>query len=270
MKKIIVLMLILTSISCSRLGVAVDWADEYILNEADNYFDLSSEQYKEFKPRVEKDIQRIKKENFPELSIFFRKISEKAEKNQINEKEIIALFDEGQGLFRKVLHQFEPTILDFATKATSEQANNFIKEYNKKIEELQDDIKTPSDRLKKQKKRYDRWLNEFIDNMTADQKKALEAEIENNPIPFDLQVKSRNQIRDKFLTVMGNPQELKNFLTNFEKQRSPEYQEALKKYQSGLKSYLWVLFQSLSEGQKTYLIKQLRHRADELEKISKT
>jgi hypothetical protein len=255
-------------LGCSRLDLAVNWADDYIIRQADNYFDLSSKQQTEYKVKVQKDIDRIKTENFPKIAKFLGKISGAVDKGAISEKYIADSFDEGTKLFREALHQFDGTAIDFLSHASDEQMKHFVEEFNDKTKGIKEETETPKERMKRQRKTYERWTKEFIGSLSSEQKDILEKQIKNNPYPYELQVKNRETFRDKLLEVHNNPASIKGFVTRIEKQRTDAYDDALDTFHEGLKSYLWDLYRSLSPDQKNSLAKKLNERASELDKIA--
>lgn len=70
MKKIVLFLLIIVCIvaSCSRLDLAVNLANSYVTNKADDFFDLTGEQSKWLKKALARDIEKVKKTIFSPIS----------------------------------------------------------------------------------------------------------------------------------------------------------------------------------------------------------
>jgi hypothetical protein len=260
--------LVLLAASCSRLSVAYKLADEYILRQADNYFDLSEDQYSEFKRRVEDDLKRIRDNRAPQASQFLRKILSHVKQNDVTAATVDGLFQEGQTLFDHIVHEFETTAFDLTSQTNSDQIKNFTEEYNEKLNDFKDDVKGPNDRYKMQRKKSLKWTKEWIGWLEVGQEEALEEFIKANPFPFELQVKSRETMRDKFIEAKKDPKRLKEFLKNLNEERDPEYKEALNKYNQALKVFIVDIYKSLNKRQKSYLIERLETRIKQLEDLA--
>ncbi len=245
------------------------WADWMIVKETDSYFDLTDTQNKELKDQVQKDLARVKKENFPLIAKFLRKVASQIEADKISLDEIVKLQNEFQITVKTALNQFQSTALDFTMKASAEQIEHFKKKYNQQTGKHADEVKTEKDKFKLQKKRFEKWTNEWLGGLTPEQKVALESDIKEVPFPWDLQVRSREVSLKKFLEARRSRDLLKAYMDQLEDERDPEYETALKVYQAHLRNYILKLYQSLSKDQKTYLMKKLRDRAQEFEGLAR-
>ena len=267
--KIFILLFFLILASCSKMDLALKWADWMIVKETDSYFDLSDTQNKELKNQVQKDLSRVKKENFPDIAKFLSKVAGQIEADKISLEEIAKLQTEFQITVKAALNQFQSTALDFAMKATAEQIEHFKKKYNQQTEKHADDVKTEKDKFKLQKKRFEKWTDEWLGGLTSEQKVALASDIKEVPFPWDLQVRSREVSLNKFLEARRSRALLKAYMDQLEDERDPEYEKALKDYQAHLRIYILKLYQSLNKDQKTYLTKKLRDRAHEFEGLAR-
>jgi hypothetical protein len=248
--------------------MAVKWADWMITRETDSYFDLTSDQNKELRQDIQKDISQVKKENFPAMAQFLRKMSSKIQSNDLSATEVSALQEEGQGIFRAAFHQFQSTAVDLSLKASPAQVEHFIKKYDKKTQQMAEEVETAQDKFKMEKKRFEKWTDEWLDGLNNDQEKYLIDHIKAHPFPWDLQLQNRVFTLNKYLEARKSEESLKTYLAHLEDQKSPEYGKALKEYQTELSHYIFDLYKSMTPEQKKYLAQQLTHRADELEKIS--
>jgi hypothetical protein len=254
--------------SCSRLQMAYKLADDYILHQANSFFDLSDDQYKTYKSRVEKDIDRIKTTELPKASAYLKTIKSEV-KTGLTSQKIDLLYEDGQKLFSRVIHEFETTAYDFSREMNTEQIENFKDEYNERLNDLKEDVDSPKERFKHQRKRVTKWMKEWVGSVSRDQEKAIEQFIDSNPYPYELQIKHRQLMRDKFLEARKDPIRLKEFLAKIDLEKDTSYAGAMKIYTPGLKKFLLNLYTSLSEKQKNYLIGRLDTRIGQLEEIAK-
>ncbi len=267
--KIVLFLFAILLASCSKIDMAMKWADWMIVKETDSYFDLTDTQNKDLKNQVQKDLARVKKENFPQIAKFLRKVADQAEVDKISVEEILQLQNEFQKTVRAALNQFQTTALDFSMKASAEQIEHFKKKYNKQTEKHLDDVKTDKDKFKLQKQRFEKWTDEWMGGLTSEQRVALESDIKAFPFPWDLQIRSREFSLKKFLEAQKSRSTLKTYMDQLEDERDPEYENALKDYQAHLRVYIVSLYRSLSKDQKKYLLKKLRDRAQEFEGLAR-
>src|SRR5688572_9100758 len=67
-KILLLLCVAMISSACSRMDLAVKWADTYTLSKIDDHFDISAQQKKEIKKDVDHAVLQIRKEMFPAYS----------------------------------------------------------------------------------------------------------------------------------------------------------------------------------------------------------
>ncbi len=267
--KIILISLLLLMSACSKMDLAMKWADWMIVKETDSYFDLTDTQNKDLKLQVQKDLARVKKENFPQFAKFLRKVADQIDADKISAEEINQLQAEFQKTVRIALDQFQATALDFSMKASPDQMEHFKKKYNEQTKKHADEIRTEKDKFKLQKKRFEKWIDEWLGGLNSEQRASLETDLKAFPFPWDLQVRSREVSLKKFLDARSSRTLLKNYMDQLEEERDPEYETALKNYQVHLRNYILDLYRSLTKDQKKYLTKKLRDRAQEFEGLAR-
>lgn len=244
------------------------WADWLIIKETDSYFDLTDTQNKELKEKIQKDLVRLKKESFPPIAKYLRKIADHVETGKITFETISQLQTEALVTIKAALDQFQPTALDFAFNASPEQIDHFKKKYKKETDRRSSEIKTEKDKFKLQKNKFEKWSAQWLENLNTDQEKALVDHIKAHPFPWDLKIRSREVSLKKFLEARKSRSQLKTYMDQVEDERDPEYEVALKQYQLHLKNFILALYQSLTKDQKDHLLKTLRERAQEFEVLA--
>ena len=268
MKLIPLLFLMLLS-SCSKVDTAMKFADWLIVKETDSYFDLTDEQNKDLKQEIQKDLARIKKDNFPKIAEFLRKVAGQVEANKFTLENLNLWHTEGQKTIKDVLNQFQPTALEFALKASQQQIEHFKFKYQKETDKRKKEIETDDDKFKFHRKRFEKWTDEWVGGLSADQRKLLNDDIKAYPFPWDLQIRSRGVSVAKFLEARSSKISLKAYMDKMTDDRDPEYETALKAYQVHVKGFILELYKVLTKEQKAHFIKKLRDRAQEFETLSR-
>lgn len=244
------------------------WADWLIIKETDSYFDLTDAQNKELKEKIQKDLVRLKKESFPPIAKYLRKIADHVETGKITLESVTQLQTEALFTIKTAFDHFQPTALDFAVNASPDQIEHFKKKYKKETDKRSAEVKTEKDKFKFQKKRFKKWTDEWLGDLNSDQEKALDEHIRSHPSPWDLQIRSREFSLNKFLEARKSRSLLKAYMDQVEEERDPEYEVALKQYQLHLKNFILKLYQSLTKEQKDYLLRTLKARAQEFEDLA--
>ncbi len=244
------------------------WADWLIIKETDSYFDLTDAQNKELKEKIQKDLVRLKKESFPPMAKYLRKIADHVKNDKITFESITQLQTEALVTMRTAFNHFQPTALDFALNASPEQIEYFKKKYKKETDKRIDEIKTDKDKFKLQKKRFEKWTDQWLGDLNSDQENALDEHIKFHPFPWVLQIRSREVSLNKFLEARKSRSQLKAYMDQVEEERDPEYEVALKQYQLHLMNFILKLYQSLTKEQKDHLLKSLKARAQEFEDLA--
>ena len=152
----ILLTTLITVTSCSRLDLAVNLANSYITNKADDYFDLTREQSKWLKVALERDIAKVKKTIFPQLaSEMFKAASVLSEGRAVDYTLVYTTYKRLENLLYETLRIFSPSAVAFSERLTPNQLAHFQKEFDGKIKDLKED---PEDRTyQKMKKQFDSW-----------------------------------------------------------------------------------------------------------------
>lgn len=254
--------------SCTKLQLAYRFADEYMLHQANSFFDLSSEQYKTYKAKVEDDLGRIKKNEGPEVIAFLRSIKTDIEKKDLNGKKVESRYDEGVKLASRIIHEFDSTALDISRSLSDKQIENFKSEYNERLDDYKEDLDTPTEKYAHQKKRYFRMLREWIGNLTIEQEKQLDTFIRTNPYPYDQQIKNRQEMRDKYIQVRKDPKKLNDFLSHIETDKDAAYDQAMKAYTPAFQNFIFNIYNSLTDQQRRYLLGRIDTRISQIEDIT--
>lgn len=271
-KILITAFLSLNSISCSRLSLAVRWADTVIVEAVDSRFDLSSEQKKEFRVEVENSLSQIKKEKFPLWADRLDAWANSIEKEKISEATSKNMWNYLQAEFRDLAKYAEPPMMKLI-----DQINDANFEANKSnaLEELVKNRKklNSSDQIAADtKKKFMAWIEFWHDSPTEEQEKKLNEFLKQHPFPAEASWSHREAQLIKFYDLKKDRAALKSWvkdsLYNPEKLRPVEYQNAILEWQKNLQGFILEFHQSLSVDQLKYVQVQLRKRAKELRELA--
>jgi len=259
-------------ISCSRLDMAVNWADTYIASQVDDYFDISFEQNKELKESLKKDIQKIRTNEFPQWAKTFRELAGEIRGNTLSEEDFNKYFETTLQASRTIQPVFSETAVKFIASASPEQLTHFERTFSKKNVEYKEKIQNSEKTRNESRKKYIRGIEMGIDSLSKDQDQLLNRHLSENPFPAQALIKNRNHILEKFIEAKKSPESLKTFVRAYYQDKyqfaDPEYQQALKKYQTELSKFVFQLFKSLDEKQKSFLCESLAEKAGLLDKMA--
>lgn len=258
--------------ACSKLSIAVKWADTAIIEMTDSRFDFNSEQKKAFKAEVEQSIAKIKKEKFPIWADQFEAWANTIEKSKVSVETSDQMFNWLQSEFASLAKYAEAPMNSLIDKIDEANFEKNKKNSFDEITEQRKKIADQDDRIQSEKKKYLLWIEFWLDNQTDDQEKKLLAHINAHPFPAELAFKHREAQIQKFYDLRKDKVALKDWVKQTlykpDNLRSAEFQAAFLAWQENLKIYIREFQLSLSDKQLKYLVQQLRKKAIELRELS--
>lgn len=261
-----------TLTSCSRLDVALSWADTYIAAKVDDYFNLSSRQNKELKQALRTNIRQIRKSKFPEWAQTLRQIAREIHDHPLNEAVVDKYFRQILLVTDSLQPAFTETAVHFIGEARPEQLEHFERTVHQKNIEDEKKIQNSQKARDENRKKYLRGIELWIDSLSKEQDQLLNRHLNENPFPARALIKNRNQVLEKFSASKKSPEALKDFVRSYYTDKNqyadPEYREALRNYQTNLEKFTYQLLKSLNEKQKKSLCDNLMEKATLLEKLA--
>lgn len=269
---VIVAALLLTGAGCSRLDLALRWADTFVMYSVTDYFELSSAQKTEARKEFNRALADLKREDFSKLSAELRALAELSDQNAFTAENVenhLKLLQDG---FLAAGRRFEP----MAQKLIQDQvAVNFkqfdtevMKKYEKDLKRAQD----PAQARSKMKNRADDIIDDTIGYLTSSQKEAFKAWVQQTTPPQVQQVENRRIVLDKFKAIRGEEAARKKFVHDFfhnwESLQGAEYLTARADYQKKIRDFVVQIATTLEEKQRKNLSENLRARADELDRLA--
>lgn len=273
MKKFLLALLCLVGIvSCTRLDIAVSWADTYIASQVDDYFDITSTQSKDLKESLKKDITKVRKEQFPVWAAELRRFEKDLNEDSLNEEIFHDYFLKTLETSRKIQPYFTDSAVKFISSASPVQLEHFERILRKKNIEDEKKIQDGQKARHETRKKYLRWVDMWMDSLTKGQEQLLNQHLTDTPFPVLAQIKNRNYSLEKFGEAGKSTEDLKSFVRNYYNNKyqyeDPEYRQALHSYQAELEKFIFSLIKSMNEKQKKYLSENLSEKASILERLA--
>lgn len=259
-------------ISCSRLDIAVNWADTYIVSQVDDYFDLSSQQNKDLKASLTNDLRDIRSNQFPKWSKTLRQFEKEIRANALTEASFAKYYRDTLVVTQQLMPLFSDTAVRFVASVSRDQLEHFERTLRKKNIENEEKIQNREKSRNESRKKYLRWIEMWIESLTKDQEQLLNQHLNNSPFPTEALIKNRTHVLEKFIEASKSPASLQNFVRKYYSDKNqfadPDYLQALTAYQANLEKFSYQLLMSLSEKQKSFLCENLTEKASILEKLA--
>lgn len=261
---------ILSTTACTGGEFLFRFADDLAASKADRYFDLSSDQKKELKAEIRKDINAGKKEALPKVAQRLRQLEKDMKKDSVDPAVFAMAFEEIEKQLKGLAVYFQDTAIKTSMNLSQEQIHHFAQEVREDIQEKTED---PEETLEKVEKKYRRAIEYFVGSMSGAQDKMLKNFLSKNPYPWRLQIQSQEHVVKQFVAAAQNPESRKSFVEKFAKDyesvRLPEYKEALSQHEKALITFLTTEFwHSMTPDQKVSFKENLIARAELLERIA--
>lgn len=254
--------------SCSRLDLAVNLANTYIVNKADSFFDLSADQYKWLKKTLSNDIQKVKKVIFPQLASEMFKIAQTLEgQKNYDSFTVLHSYNRLEGLFFDGLRLFASSAVAFADKLSPNQMEYFQKQADKKFTEMK--VNPQKKSYNRIKKNFDSWIG----GINSHQKKEIRDFVFTNPPSINESVENRKNLIHDFLKSFSDKVARKEYVeklfTSYESMQDTGYKKIVLEKHKKIAAFVTSILNKIGEEQKQTLIDNIRDRANQLIKISK-
>lgn len=262
---------ILVLSGCSRVHIAYDWLESFIVSSLDDQFDLSRQQRSATKERIRSDKRTILQHELPGFIALLEEL------NVLKDNPALTTMDwekfrlKGESVARLAVQRLEPSVLAFFQLLKPAQFAYFNKQYETK--KLADD-KTFSKASKITEHLLERHnrLYEFIGfELSAEQKTRLGTLIGQHHAMFHLERESYRRNFEKFITASASEETLrkwlKEFMKDFSAGRSPEYATALLQYKKEIWKLETEFLKSISPRQRRIMDDHLKTLTTDLRKL---
>lgn len=263
-------MVFILGTGCSRLDFAFRWADTYIASKVDDYFDISSQQSKELKNDIQKDLQAIRTEVLPTWIDRLQGLQKEVNEGPIKQDRVAFYFDSFMNDVEQINTRFADTAVDFIATTKPGQIDHFVKAFHEKNAE---DLKKYTDSGKKQyRDKYIEWFEMFVGSLNSDQKKMIDENLAASPYPLEMKVKNKEHVFAKFITHRESPDDMKKFVRDYYSNPTqydlPEYRETMNSWKKNMQTLVTNVLSTLTDRQKTALRENLSEKTAQLQKIA--
>lgn len=273
LKSVSIPLIFLFFFGCSRIDLAANWADTYISNQIDHYFDINSLQSQLLKKSLKEDIKKVRNLIFPKLAVELQGIQTDVEGiTSFNIQKITSYKVELRKIFDDGLIIFEPSAEEFVNQLNPSQIESFKKEFDKKTSDLESEANEP---VEAKNKRYDkirRQLEGWMGTLYPEQRKEIQHFCNANPFPIREQILNRNKLSKEFIAAFPDKEKRKQFIHqlfyNYESMREPTYAKAIEEDQQKYFELISAILNRMSSEQKKHLAETLKDRVEQLKKAS--
>ena len=270
MKKMLLLtsLILLISSGCSRLDLAFNLANSFLINKTDDYFDLDREQTKWLRAALDKDISTLKKTILPQLvSEMFKAADIISTQNTLDPETVLRTYERLENLFFATFRVFTSTAVALVDRLTPEQITYFKKEFDKNASELKENFEKKS--YEKIKKNFDSWVGAT----TAGQKEEIKNFVSKNPPPINETVYNRQSLAYAFIKVFPDKAARRKYVerlcNDYGSMRELRFVKAVEEKNKKVTVFVTSVISKMTSDQKKTLIETIRERANQLVKISK-
>lgn len=273
MKCFFLALFLLLTTACNRSELLYRFADTLAVSKTDEYFDLTSEQHSDLKEDIQKDLQRVRKEVFPQVAKSLRQLEPITRKDKLDPAELETHFTEFQKHFQNLAACFKDTAIKTSLRFSASQYTHFAKELRDEIRETEKTNADSQDAIRDSSKRYRRALEFWVGGLSSEQKDKLTEFLTAHPYPWRTQNQNKEFVLKQYLDSRSDSEKLKKFVATFftdtETLRLPVYAQAVSEHKKQFHKFLIDQFwPRLSKLQKDTLRENLIARAEELEKIA--
>lgn len=254
--------------SCSRLNLALRWADFVVAEYADDFFDLNSEQKKQVRSEVNQFISEGKNEEFQNISKTLENLATELEKinaSAINTDFFSKYQNQLQQHWNIFFQKLSPHLGKLSLNVTPEQWKYFLNETEKEIAKQKAE---KADLTEDQKTRSEKIIDNFefwLDDLTKEQQNLITQFVTTTPYDWNLHWNNRLNLAKKISSLDQSKEDRKNLIekvsSDFTYTRDLEYLNQQKIYREKLSALSISLLQKMTKEQQSHLIRQLRKQA---------
>lgn len=257
---------------CSRLDLAVRWADTFVMSSVTDYFDLTSEQDARARGDFRTALRDVKKIDFPILASHLEDFALLVEKKEVTDEKVDRFLDQVDSQVRTSIARFETMAQNLLDQQSGGSYEMFDAEFSRKHEKDLKEARDDRAQKKKVNKNIDRFVGETVEFLTEEQQKEVDAWIRTNPPPLQLQLESRKALFDQFKSLRADEKKRRDFIrsyfTNWIALQTPAYQKARMESHQRIRSLFKKVLATITEKQRKNLVENFRFRAKDFRAIS--
>lgn len=259
--------------ACSSMEFAADWADTYLENEIDNYFELNKDQSRFVDKALKEQIASVRKERLPKLADELNATAEQIKKtDKLETSQVDEIFLRIQGQIDQTLASVEPVAQNFMAQIRPEQIKNFEKEFKKQNEKIKNKNSSEKKKLENHIEQIEKQIRFWSGSISKNQSKDIKEFCSNNPYPIEERLLNREKISREFLDAYPDEKTRKAFikklLTDYKSLYLPAYAEKTAAYRKNFNNFIAIYINKMTPDEKNKLVDNIKKRAQEFQKIA--
>lgn len=250
---------------CSRMDLALRWADTFVLATVDDYFLMDSTQKARTRSEFNQALQQVRKNEFSRIADLLEDSANKLESSQFGAPEVEVFHRTFNQIFKSAVGRFELMGQNLLADQVATDFKLFDQEYQEQQEDRKKDLEDVKAQSKKTLKSIEDFVEETIEYLTKIQKQDLQEFVLKHPRPAQLAFQSREKMYEKFKSVRKDEALRRAFITiyftDWESLQTSEYVKARAENQAQFKAWLVRLLGGLEPGQRKNVVQNFRKRA---------
>ena len=260
--------------SCTFTRFAYNQADTAAVWAANSYFDLDGTQKEDLQKRFERFHAWHRYQQLPEYAQFMRTAKTRLQQG-VNRDDVLWFMDGLRSRIRVAARQGAPDAAALLATLTPAQIENLKKQWDKDNKKYVKEHKlngTQEERVQAEAKRTIKHINDWLIPLTAEQEQRVLELCRDLPADmYQLHYADRLRRQKDFLEVLDHrnedrarfTQRVTEWITNWEKGRSPEYQKKLDLWWQKRADILVAVDKTLSQQQRTAALQRVQAYADD-------
>lgn len=264
-------LLVLLGVSgCTNLRrVAYKYADWFVINEIDNYFDITSEQKADLKPKVAAHVTWFRQEFSKEIITTLTEVHVRVARGLVP-IDVTWARSQVEALAKKLMHRLAPDAAIFLSSLSDKQIEFFqqkLNKSNKRWEDLlaKDDADLAEAQAKKNKENLKAWLG----SSTPEQVELVSKQTGNWREAHSTYLNERRAAQQTFVDLVKNKKSAKDMLKIFKSwienpalMRPASVRSTYKKRMEKQNQMILVIEKTLSADQRKYVLGQIESIID--------
>lgn len=269
MKKLLLLIAIVTSLSACTMRTAYNYLDWYLAWQIDDYVELTSEQEVLFDRAVENFIKWHRATELPKYRNMLAKLQNSVERQ--NSDELVQVFNNTDSIWLDSAQEVAPSIILLLEKLSMEQRVTLVENIKAKQQEDHEKWRKRAKRsLAKRTEERLEELTETLGELTEPQKQAYLATIDSYSSTREMRIASREVWMKKFedaLTAQQNVNQiaLYELFTDMTSYRSQAYIIASEENKAKYLSFLTKQLPTLTTKQQKHILGNIQDYLEDLD-----
>lgn len=272
MKFILILVLLAVGVlGCSRINVAYDFAPRLVANSLDDNFDFTSERYEQVKQMIASDFKNNKGLLKSEVLARVDELLAVADEKSLTEAKVEIFFQSIKKMQAKVIQSFAPSFNEIVVKMTKEELENVKKETSERHKKAAERLEDKAKFKEKSFAGFERNMETLFDEVTDEQKKLYLDFVDRNYDYFKLQLEHRKSYLKRFEETFEDKAKLTDLVMKYysgdDSIKTPEQLKVQQSFTKDMFTTTSKLWSMLSAEQKIEYKKSLNEIKKDIEAL---